>query len=126
MGKAKGKKNFYAAANGNTVGIFTEWLKCSESVNGFKGASFQGFQTWLRQRATSHPVLSTTHWCTLTLAATQWRTLGMAKQHNLLHYPLNTLCCNRPATVHSLHLLPNKHLLKRTLTLQSRRPLMTL
>ena len=36
---------FYAVANGNTVGIFTNWNDCKESVIGFKNAKYKKFDT---------------------------------------------------------------------------------
>ena len=41
----KKKSNFYAVVDGRTVGIFDEWIKCGESVIGYKKCSYQGFQT---------------------------------------------------------------------------------
>lgn len=37
-----GKFLVYAVSKGLTTGIFKNWLKCSESTNGVKGAAFQG------------------------------------------------------------------------------------
>ena len=36
---------FYAVRNGHTTGIFTEWEKCRESVDGFPGAEYKSFST---------------------------------------------------------------------------------
>jgi ribonuclease HI len=35
--------SFYAVANGKTIGIFTNWSECSESVKGFKNAKYKKF-----------------------------------------------------------------------------------
>ena len=37
--------SFYAVANGRTVGVFTSWPKCNESVKGFKNALYKKFDT---------------------------------------------------------------------------------
>lgn len=34
---------FYAVANGNSIGIFTNWNECKESINGFKNAKYKKF-----------------------------------------------------------------------------------
>ena len=36
-------KKFYSVARGVTIGIFTEWSKCEQSVHRFKHAVFKGF-----------------------------------------------------------------------------------
>lgn len=36
---------YYAVANGQTVGIFTNWNDCKESVLGYKGAKYKKFET---------------------------------------------------------------------------------
>ena len=38
----KNRPNDYAVCSGWTIGIFLEWVKCSESVNGYKGCIIQG------------------------------------------------------------------------------------
>lgn len=38
-------KKYYAVRSGNTIGIFTDWETCKESVNGYKGAEFKSFKT---------------------------------------------------------------------------------
>jgi ribonuclease HI len=37
--------SFYAVANGRTVGVFTTWVKCNESVKGYKNALYKKFDT---------------------------------------------------------------------------------
>ena len=39
------KKKFYAVKNGRSIGIFKSWDECKNSVNGYPGAIYQGFQT---------------------------------------------------------------------------------
>ena len=39
------KLKFYSVACGRDVGLFTNWFKCEESVSGFKGQAFKGFNT---------------------------------------------------------------------------------
>ena len=34
---------FYAVRKGRTTGIFVDWEKCKESVEGFKGAEYKSF-----------------------------------------------------------------------------------
>lgn len=36
---------FYAVANGRTIGIFTTWDECTESVKGYSGAIYKKFAT---------------------------------------------------------------------------------
>lgn len=36
---------YYAVANGQTVGIFTNWNECKASVIGYKGAKYKKFET---------------------------------------------------------------------------------
>jgi ribonuclease HI len=36
---------FYAVAAGKTVGIFSTWAECEESVRGFRGAAYKKFRT---------------------------------------------------------------------------------
>ncbi|KAM0242437.1 hypothetical protein ACHAPO_000856 [Fusarium lateritium] len=43
--RKKGKKNFYAVKVGRAPGIYHTWDECSEQVNRFPGAVFQGFVT---------------------------------------------------------------------------------
>ena len=38
-------KKFYAVKNGKTIGIFTDWEACRESVSGHPGAEYKGFAT---------------------------------------------------------------------------------
>jgi len=38
-------QSFYAVAAGSTVGIFSTWAECEESVRGFKGAIYKKFKT---------------------------------------------------------------------------------
>lgn len=38
-------KKFYAVKNGKTIGIFTNWEECRESVTGHPGAEYKGFST---------------------------------------------------------------------------------
>lgn len=37
------KTKFYAVRHGRTTGIFNDWMTCSESVHGFKGAVYKSF-----------------------------------------------------------------------------------
>ena len=37
--------SFYAVANGRTVGVFTTWALCNESVKGYKTALYKKFDT---------------------------------------------------------------------------------
>jgi ribonuclease HI len=37
--------SFYAVVNGRTVGVFSTWSKCNESVKGYKNALFKKFDT---------------------------------------------------------------------------------
>ena len=37
--------SFYAVANGRTIGIFSNWNDCSNSVNGYKNALYKKFDT---------------------------------------------------------------------------------
>jgi ribonuclease HI len=37
--------SFYAVANGRTVGVFTTWASCNESVKGYKNALYKKFDT---------------------------------------------------------------------------------
>lgn len=36
-------KKFYVVKKGRVTGIFTEWAKCKEAVDGFPGAEYKGF-----------------------------------------------------------------------------------
>lgn len=38
-------KKFYAVRNGRSVGIFTSWDECKNSIEGFSGAQYKGFMT---------------------------------------------------------------------------------
>ena len=42
---------FYAVANGKSIGIFLNWIDCSNSVKGYKNASYKKFNT--REEATN-------------------------------------------------------------------------
>ena len=37
--------SFYAVANGRTIGVFTTWALCNESVKGYKNALYKKFDT---------------------------------------------------------------------------------
>jgi ribonuclease HI len=37
--------SFYAVANGRTIGVFTTWASCNESVKGYKNALYKKFNT---------------------------------------------------------------------------------
>lgn len=39
------KKKVYAVKNGKQIGLFYSWKECSESVNGYPGAEYKGFET---------------------------------------------------------------------------------
>lgn len=39
------KKKFYAVRKGKTKGLFTSWLDCKNSIDGFPGAEYKGFVT---------------------------------------------------------------------------------
>uniref|UniRef100_A0A6C0LIM8 ribonuclease H n=1 Tax=viral metagenome TaxID=1070528 RepID=A0A6C0LIM8_9ZZZZ len=43
--------SFYAIANGRSIGIFLNWVECSNSVKGYKNASYKKFDT--REEATN-------------------------------------------------------------------------
>lgn len=45
-------KKFYAVKKGKVTGIFTEWVECKMSVDGFPGAEYKGFGT--REEACSY------------------------------------------------------------------------
>jgi ribonuclease HI len=36
---------FYAVANGRNIGIFTNWIECSQSVKGYKNSVYKKFDT---------------------------------------------------------------------------------
>lgn len=38
-------KKFYAVRKGRTTGIFTDWMRCKASIDGFQGARYKGFET---------------------------------------------------------------------------------
>ena len=39
------KNNYYVVKHGREVGMFYDWLECSEHVTGFPGAIYKGFQS---------------------------------------------------------------------------------
>lgn len=39
------KKNFFAVKSGRKTGIFTDWSECRESIKGYAGQEFRGFNT---------------------------------------------------------------------------------
>ncbi|MBU5256808.1 viroplasmin family protein [Tissierella praeacuta] len=38
------RNKYYAVRKGRNVGVFTSWKKCKESITGFSGAEYKGFQ----------------------------------------------------------------------------------
>ena len=42
---SKRKNNFYSVAKGRTVGIFTEWSQCEESIHKYRNCAHKGHRT---------------------------------------------------------------------------------
>lgn len=46
MGVTKGKgSKYYAVKYGRKTGVFSSWKECQKQVIGFKGATYQSFQS---------------------------------------------------------------------------------